>query len=261
MSGIRKAYSFGLEMPLAVANFRKAILRSARRRFWRSTPKLTSHPEVPSVLIAYNEFGAYCIPRSSIHRAICQTVLSGRVWEKEIIAFMASNSKGGDIIHAGAYFGDFLPPLSKSLDGAQKIWAFEPLAESHRCAEVTIALNGLPNVELVQAALGSSPGLLRFTTHDASGRSLGGESRADPLSGTETVSRIRLDDVIPSDRRVSILQLDVEGSEAEAISGARQIIERDRPIVILESVPSDFAANHGYAFVRELDDNSIFQPI
>ncbi|WP_390915361.1 hypothetical protein [Pseudosulfitobacter sp. SM2401] len=37
---------------------------------------------------------------------------------------------------------------------------------------------------------------------------------------------MRLDDIVPMDRKVSILQLDVEGHERAALLGARGIIDK-----------------------------------
>jgi hypothetical protein len=48
---------------------------------------------------------------------------------------------------------------------------------------------------------------------------------------------LRVDDVVPPDRTVSVLQLDVEGFEEQALDGAMDTIRRCRPLIILESLP------------------------
>ncbi len=239
---------------------RRAVKQALGRLYRRTTPKLTSHPDVPSMLIAHNKHGAYCLPRSSLHRPASQAILQGRVWEEETIMFMCANRGGGDVIHAGTYFGDFLPALSKSLARGNKIWAFEPVAENYRCARSTIALNNLDNVELRQAALGPSPGTIGFVTVDERGRALGGGSHFDSTGGTETVAQVALDDVVPLGRPVSVIQLDVEGYEGGALRGAQEIIRRNRPIIILETVPSGFTDVYDYVYVRRLNENSVFRP-
>lgn len=35
-------------------------------------------------------------------------ILSGKVWEPDTIEFILDHSHGGDIIHAGTYFDDFI---------------------------------------------------------------------------------------------------------------------------------------------------------
>ncbi len=46
--------------------------------------------------------------------------------------------------------------------------------------------------------------------------------------------RTRLLDDVVGRRRIDVLKIDVEGSEAEVLDGARVTIERDRPCLIVE---------------------------
>jgi hypothetical protein len=48
------------------------------------------------------------------------------------------------------------------------------------------------------------------------------------------VKMVTIDSVIPIDCKISLIHLDLEGYEFEAIKGAKEIIERDRPIIVLE---------------------------
>jgi FkbM family methyltransferase len=105
---------------------------------------------------------------------------------------------------------------------------------------------------------------------DQSGRSLGGASRIvtpgeEGDGGTELVNIVAVDEVIPRDRQVSILQLDVEGFEESALAGAIRTIERCKPIIILENLPDeDWMRDHvmhlGYRIDRNVDANTILIP-
>src|SRR5262249_33438548 len=88
--------------------------------------------------VAYNAHGAFCGPGASRHRPAARAILAGRIWEPETLAFLAANGAGGDVVHAGAYFGDFLPALARACGPAGKVWAFEPNDENFRCAQVTV---------------------------------------------------------------------------------------------------------------------------
>ena len=228
---------------------------------------LPATPGALSAVIAYNRFGGYAIPNQSLHRPAAQAVLAGGVWEEATIACMIAHAGDGDIVHAGTYFGDFLPALSAAIAPAAKIWAFEPIAANHACAAITMRLNGLANVELTQAALGCGAEMLTMVTHDARGRAMGGGSHVaenpDPSGPTERVRQILLDDAIPAQRNVTVLQLDVENFEKQALSGALALLARCKPLLILETVPqSDWFAEHigslGYAFQSEVSRNSVF---
>ena len=190
-------------------------------------------------VIAKNVYGKYHVPGDLSHRPAVKRVLSGKVYEPETIAFMRAHAGEGDIVHAGTFFGDFLPGLSKNMANGARIWAFEPNPRSYQHARETIKLNGLMNVTLTHAAVSEASGTVQLRTHSSGGEALGGLSHVrsgiegDP--GFVSVDSIRLDDAVPDDRHVSIIQLDVEGHELSAVLGAGAILHRCKPILILEA--------------------------
>jgi len=242
---------------------RRSLREFVRRVTLRSSPVRTSHPDALNCLIATNQFGAYCVPRSSLHRPAAQAILRGRSWEPETIAFMRANCGSGDIIHAGTYYGDFLPALATSLAKGALVWAFEANAENFRCAAITVALNAIgEKVQLTHAALGAAAGQVALTISDSSGRALGGSSHIDP-GGTQSVAVVALDAIIPAERPIAILQLDVEGYEEQALRGAEALIRREKPILILETVPTgvwfeSLLAACGYVPAGRFNENVAF---
>lgn len=234
------------------------------------------HPErldlnVLKCEIAYNKFGGYCIPRSSAHRPAAKTVRMGGVYEPNTIDYMRENCGDGDIVHAGTYFGDFLPALSNAAAPQAKIWAFEPNSENHRCAKITIELNSLPNIILNHAGLGEQSQSLFVQTTDEKGQSLGGGSRIVTSTHDESaqvVKIVTIDETLPSDRRVALIQLDVEGFEQQACAGGMRTIRQWRPTLILEALPgvefekSEWFAtnilNLGYRRITKLHENLVY---
>ncbi len=196
------------------------------------------NPDYLKAVISYNMYGAYCVPISAQHRTLGQKILRGDVFEPDTIAYMRSNIKDGDIIHAGTFFGDFLPGLSKSLAPDAKIWAFEPNKENFQCAEVTLMLNNINNVNLYPYGLGENKSKAVLKTKNKKGMALGGSSTiietSDNEDSYEEVNIVTIDGHIPEDRNINILQLDVEGFEENALKGALKTIQRCRPIIILE---------------------------
>jgi len=167
-----------------------------------------------------------------------QKILKGDVFEPETIKYMMEHAGEGDIVHAGTFFGDFLPALSRAIHKDGHIWAFEPNSENYRCAQITMILNGISNVHLINSGLGAKSSRAEMLIADNKGRGLGGSSKivvsGIEKPGMESINIVALDEVIPQDRRISILQLDVEGYEEQALKGAMKVIERCRPILILE---------------------------
>jgi FkbM family methyltransferase len=169
--------------------------------------------------------------------------LSGQVFEQDTIEYMIAHCGKGDIVHAGTYFGDFVPALSRACAEGAKVWTFEPNRENFQCATITTVINDLHNVVMTNAGLGNHQGCLPFAVSDEAGKALGGLSHfVEPDDDTNaTVVQaevVRIDDVVPADRQVSILQLDVEGFEEQALSGGMETIQRCKPVLILERPPA-----------------------
>ncbi|GAB4508164.1 MAG: hypothetical protein Tsb0026_06300 [Sulfuricaulis sp.] len=213
------------------------------------------------------------MPESSRHRPAAQKILANDVFEPNTIEFILSNCGDGDVVHAGTYFGDFLPALAKGVAPGAKIWAFEPNRENYLCAKVTLEINDIENVILCHAGLGARQENLLVKTSDKNGRSLGGTSRiiameSNEVAGTEVVQMVTIDDRGVPERKVSIIQLDVEGHEKEALTGALKTIKRWLPIIIVEVLPNStllssewFAENIlslGYRKINEIHGNSVF---
>jgi FkbM family methyltransferase len=260
----------------------RRMMPFARRIYWTlvlpSTGPGFSHAQYEKLaalkcIVSYNKYGGYCVPESSAHRPAARKILSRDVYEPRTIEFMMANCRGGDIVHAGTFFGDFLPALSKGLDRGCKVWAFEPNSESYRCAKITLEINGIADVVLANAALGDKQQYLFLQTADDDGRSLGGESRiieAEPGTSTkgEMVPIVTIDDAVGQDRNVSLLQLDVEGHEKEALAGGLGTIRRCLPTIILEVRPgsqlisSDWFLENimslGYRKITDVHGNFVF---
>jgi len=251
------------------------IAKIYARITYRNRPRfITWKYDTFSVLqccIAYNKYGGYCVPLSSCHRPVAQKLFQGSIQEPKTIQFLISRCQEGDIVHAGTYFGDFLPALSRFCAPNSKIWAFEPNPENYKCARITLQINDLQNIELMNAGLGEHEEIFEMVTTDESGQALGGASRIlkrdiDEIPrNTEIIQMVTLDKVIPSERKVSIIQLDVEGYEQQALSGALEIIQRCWPIIVLENLPEEQwlfenLLKYGYRIGEKIHNNTVLFP-
>lgn len=253
MSGVR---------PGGVADW----LRSRARARRAAPPVLVPIDGTESLpcLFASNRYGSYCVPYASRQRPAAQAIVNGDVWEPETLAFIADRVDG-DVVHAGTYFGDFLPALAQAVGSKGLVWAFEPNPENYRCALITAALNDAAPVRLRAAALGDGAGSAQLEVTSGDGVALGGGSRVVTTEGDIAVTVLAIDDVVPADRNVSVLQLDVEGFEEPALTGALATIERCRPLIIVENLPSEaWIASHlsplGYRATERLHMNTVFTP-
>lgn len=162
---------------------------------------------MPDHIVAENVHGVYCVPSASRHRPASRTILASQVWEVDTIELLRHTEPAGDIIHAGTFFGDFIPALAHSRQDGALVWAFEPGRENHRCAGMTTFLNDLDNVALFHAGLDEMAGTATLMTSNPSGVPLGGRSRIvegeDPNRGNlggEDVDLVAIDEVVGSGR-------------------------------------------------------------
>lgn len=257
-------------MPIALKVYSELTSRTSKVDF---SNELYDELTALKCLVAYNKYGGYCIPRSSVHRPAAKKIIANDVYEPETIEYMISSCDNGDIVHAGTFFGDFLPALANGIANNAKIWAFEPNPESYRCAKITIEINDIKNIELKNAGLGAKEEEMLLQTADENGNPLGGGSQIIPkeVENVDNVEKIYIetvDSVVGSDRNVSIIQLDVEGFEKDALIGALNTIKRCLPIIILEVLPGStlldsewFSKNIlslGYHEIKNIHGNSVF---
>ena len=238
----------------------------------RDSPKRTSPVVVGPIncVVSYNHYGAFCVPKDSMDRPAAQVILRGKVWEEGTIARIIGRKNPGDIIHAGTYFGDFLPALSRACTEEERVWAFEPVKQHYDCANITLVLNNISNCSLIHGGLGSSSGIDQIVIKDKYGNHLGGSSRfVNDSNGldteaTQSAEIFAIDLVVPSDRPVSAIHLDIEGFEQEALAGAAKTIARNLPLIILETVPNEKWLDDnlfclGYKEIETVMGNTVFE--
>lgn len=211
----------------------------------------TSAPQHGSVSIEYLRVGetgeVQFVPAYAVHRPASRLVLDGHVYEPATHALVARymGERPGSMVHAGTFFGDMLPSFSRSCTAT--VHAFEPVLENYVLARQCVDANDLMNVRLHHAALGPEHGTTRLLT-ERNGVHYGGASRVG--GDGQSVSMLAIDMLDADD--IVLVQLDVEGFEAEALRGATQTIEASRPAVLIEDNEASCAPlleSWGYAYV------------
>eukprot|EP00747_Dinoflagellata_sp_TGD_P164710 gnl/TRDRNA2_/TRDRNA2_185010_c0_seq1.p1 gnl/TRDRNA2_/TRDRNA2_185010_c0~~gnl/TRDRNA2_/TRDRNA2_185010_c0_seq1.p1 ORF type:complete len:352 (+),score=40.19 gnl/TRDRNA2_/TRDRNA2_185010_c0_seq1:129-1058(+) len=209
--------------------------------------------------------GLFCISSQPPWRPAAKSVKHGKIWEpithKLFARFLAKTNKSvGDVVDAGLFFGDYLPHLSRLVGSHGRVWGFEPNPSSFQLARGTVHANQLTNAWIFNAGLGEANGTAEFCVAKH-GRPLGGQTHMLMRSSQKntgcswaSVPIVALDEVLPPERRINVIHLDVENQELNVLHGAVKTIRRWRPLVVVEGrVP---AVTH---FMKELkykaDDN------
>jgi len=207
-----------------------------------------------------NKYGRYAVPQNSSWRIAAKTILAGEVYEPDTIKYIIDNCADGSIIHAGTYFGDFLPALSTYCK--KTVFGFEPNSENYKCAIMTCDLNNCKNIILKHKALGDCRKKVKLKVKH-NNQSLGGLSKIVETAeiDTEEVVQITINDAVPDTCPISILHLDLEGYELKAICGATNLIKKWKPIIIIEDNHADYnqLKNLGYTYEKKLHNNLVWK--
>jgi FkbM family methyltransferase len=115
-----------------------------------------------------------------------------------------------------------------------RVIAFEPDRENFARLQANIALNALGDViDARHAAVGDGPGVVTLVPADAANR---GMSRIEPGAGEGyEVASVALDAVVPLRDATIALKVDVEGYEAQVLTGAEQLLSRNGGFAQIEA--------------------------
>ncbi|MEQ8789136.1 MAG: FkbM family methyltransferase [Pirellulaceae bacterium] len=157
----------------------------------------------------------------------------GEFSEGEVELFRQLLKPGDVVVEAGANIGAHTAPLAQLVGRDGVVHAFEPQRVVFQTLCANLALGGLANVRARHAALGAAAGSIVVPPLDYDrpnnfgGLGLGGHAEG------ESVRLMTLDSLeIP---HVTLLKADVEGMEAEVLSGAAETIARCKPILYVEN--------------------------
>jgi FkbM family methyltransferase len=146
--------------------------------------------------------------------------------------------EGSVCVDVGANVGYFSILMSQIVGKQGQTIAFEPMPETVEVLRENIEVNHLENVIVVAAAASDESGSVEILS-DATDRatktaSMVGYHVEGPAQKT-IVRCIRLDDYFDGSMRLpSLIKIDVEGAELMALKGAREIIARANPVLIIE---------------------------
>lgn len=182
-------------------------------------------------------------------------------WMKRVLA--ENEGIFADIGASTGWFSVFFASLGR------EVVAFEPNPLPAARLMANAALNGV-SVELHGAAVSDRVGeaVLHHNPHLAltSGASLEPDVRPQANIGRLTVPTVTVDSAIGS-RKVALMKVDVEGHELAVLHGAFGVLERWRPMLVLEAntdeycdILAKFLDENGYEWQCADERNMLCKP-
>jgi len=135
------------------------------------------------------------------------------------------------VVDGGAFIGDTLESFLDACQGQfGAYFAFEPDRTSYSKL-AALAAADRSRITAVRAGLaGQTSSAFLLETEKADSRLLTGEE-----SGSKKVEVIRLDEYFEGRREPSLIKMDIEGAEADALTGAKQLLKRASPTVAVSA--------------------------
>jgi FkbM family methyltransferase len=164
-------------------------------------------------------------------------LLHGSFEDAEMRWLTAHARPGTTAMDVGANIGIHTIPLAHAVGPTGHVLAFEPVEQNVGRLAVNVELNGLKNVTVIsQAAAADDKGAVLQVSDDPAFHSTAGVAEGHKVEQTALVSTTSLDSAWKGAGRptVSVIKIDVEGSEAAVIEGAAELLDTCRPSLLVE---------------------------
>lgn len=190
-------------------------------------------------------------------------------YELEKQKLFVSFIRPGDVIYdVGGQAGFYALLASKLAGPTGKVFAFEPFPKNIGNIKRHISLNNIKNTEVLEVAVSDKTGVVNFSTGASS--SVGSISETGDLRvKTESLDNLLLaGEILPP----KVIKMDIEGAEFLALGGAKTILEKYKPIILLATHSAELKnkcmellGSYGYKFSAvsggvELSDEIIAAP-
>jgi FkbM family methyltransferase len=171
--------------------------------------------------------------------------IAGRVvvngsYEPEVTTLLEGLAlKSGVIVNVGANVGFYSIYLARAFPSALRVIAVEPNPEAFRQLRVNIERNNLSlRIEALQMCIGDSAGEIELSIIEGMPEysSIGGIAHPSVADRTQIRVRVPIRPLasLLRDDPVCLIFVDTEGAEELVFRGARDVLMRDKPVLLFE---------------------------
>jgi FkbM family methyltransferase len=173
-------------------------------------------------------------------------------WEPDVTgAIIRYTRPGMTVLDIGANIGAHTLRFARLAGREGRVIAYEPTEFAYAKLRRNLSLNDMPQVDAVQVALSDEPLPPQEVNFRASWQTDGSHK-----DGPTRVAFERLDDSLErlGVMSVDLIKIDVDGNEFHLLAGGRRMIERDRPLMLLEAIGPHFddEARNPFRILHEL---------
>jgi len=166
---------------------------------------------------------------------VAQAHLKGRKWEPKIADLLTKHCKvNTTAVDMGAYIGTHTMSLVDAVGAKGNVVTFEPQPWAYKGIKKTLAKNKIKNCRVINAGLSDKKGKIQFCSDGSGSSSVCTERSPSKKKWVEVydIPIVTLDSY--NLQNVSIMKVDVEGHELNALMGSMKTIESSKPVILLE---------------------------
>lgn len=186
--------------------------------------------------------------------------LYGEWSDVEVQFFLENLNSSSNVIEVGSNIGMHAVPIAKKISGGGKLFCFEPQRVIFQTLCANLSLNQLTNVYAYNLGVGEDEQLIEIPSSNYETAWNYGSFSLDKGFSTEGdfigVESRELIHVISLDKHpevnrlegIDLLKIDAEGFELNVLNGAKNLIERHKPIIFVEA-----HIHHSHELISYLD--------
>jgi FkbM family methyltransferase len=141
-------------------------------------------------------------------------------------------------VDVGANVGFFTLLGARCVGSRGSVFAFEPLDELRRELLGNVRRNQYTHVTVRGEAVSDRTGVVPYYAAQPNHLGCSSLRRLDQASDIVAVRTVRLDEVLPRERRIRLIKIDVEGAELRVLEGMGDRLASDRPDIVVEITDS-----------------------
>lgn len=222
----------------------KNLLRKAVRRLgfdvvrYAPAPQRDAHSTRTNALSYFETAtGNYYLPSDAHGDVVANTIKAGGVFEQDVVNLALQYIKPGTVVlDVGANFGQMSVMFAQRVGAQGKVYSFDADDFVFEVLKKNIQANGLSErIEPIFGAVHDVPGeTLYFPVQDFKRWSSYGSYGIDYNSATGRAVKTLTIDSLDITAPVSLMKVDIQGGDLQAMRGAVQTIARSRMPIIFE---------------------------
>jgi FkbM family methyltransferase len=189
-------------------------------------------------LVELETFKLYARPNDFFSGAV---VIQKKQYEPQVTAELGRLLRPGMVlVDLGANIGYFSMLAATLVGPGGKVIAFEPNEANCQLIQQSIKVNDFRQVRLHPHAVVEKAQTLTLEAPARGSNGRVSEFSPDAIPGASrfsVVEAVALDQFLAEESRIDVIKMDIEGAEPRAFQGMAQLIQRQRPVLLLEFDP------------------------